>query len=196
MVPVGFGCVTMYRPINPSAENNLMKHVLNSVAIAAALAITVPALAQAQTSGAPPEGSVAAPPTGGHPMGHATTARKHRPQRPTYARRTASPRVASAGRGAAAASPTDNVANQLNGQELQRLETGPAPAGMTAPGPVMTPGPRVSGGGNIRSGVSGPVSAAPGVTEEGPRTSGGGNIAAPTGPMPMPPPPPISAPVR
>src|ERR1041384_4065 len=117
MVPVGFGGVTIYRPMYPPAENSRMKHVLSGVAIAAALAITVPALAQAQTSGAPPQGSVAAPPTGGHATGRATAARSHRPQRPTHARRTASRRVASVSRGEPAASPTDNVANQLNGQE-------------------------------------------------------------------------------
>jgi hypothetical protein len=171
-----------------------MKHLLNGVAIAAALAITAPTLAQAQTPETRPAGPTAAP-TGGHAMRHATTARSHRPQRPMHARRTTSRGMASVSR-SAAASPGDNVANQLNQQELQRLETGPAPAAMTRSAPVMPLGPRVSGGGNIRPGVAGPVSSVPGAAEEGPRVSGGGNIAAPTGPVPMPPPPPIAAPVR
>src|SRR3954449_4746939 len=143
MVPVGFGGVTIYRPMYPPAENSRMKHVLNGVAIAAALAITAPALAQAQTSGAPPQGSAAAPATGGHAAGHATAARVHRPQRPTHGRGTTSRSVASVSR-SAGTSPTDNVANQLNGQELQRLEASPAPAAMTARPPVPAPGPRVS----------------------------------------------------
>ncbi|MGD9614550.1 MAG: hypothetical protein AB7H90_12330 [Alphaproteobacteria bacterium] len=95
-----------------------MKHFLNGVAIAAALAIAAPAVAQAQSF---------------------------------------------------RASPSDNVANQLNQQELQRLQAGPAAGAMTAPAPMTSPGARVSGG---------------------------GNIPAPTGPRPMPPPPPIAAPVR
>src|SRR4051812_46643689 len=112
MVPVGFGGVTIYRPMYPPAENSRMKHVLSGVAIAAALAITAPALAQAQTSEAPPAGSAAAPATGGHAMGHAKAARIHRPHRPTHARsttsrRAASGRVASVSRGTAGTSPTD-----------------------------------------------------------------------------------------
>jgi hypothetical protein len=158
-----------------------MKHLLNGVAIVAALAIAVPALAQAQTAGARPA-RPKAPAMSRASVGHGPIARAPRAGSRTIAR--------------ASRSPSDNVANQLNGQELQRLEGGPAPAAMTAPRPAMEPGPRVSGSGNIRPGVSGPVSGAPGTAEEGPRVSGGGSISAPTGPLPMPPPPPIAAPTR
>src|SRR4051812_23320688 len=171
----------------PPAENSRMKNVLNGVAIAAALAITAPALAQAQTSGAPPQGSAAAPATGAHTAGHATAARVHRPQRPTHARGTTSRSVASASR-SAGASPTDNVANQLNGQELQRRDASSAPAAMPMPPRSVArpqPGLSTSSGTYTPPSPGGRVSSAS-PAEEGPRISGGGNIAAPTGPMPIP----------
>ena len=161
-----------------------MKHFLNGIAIAAAVAIAMPALAQAENSGARPM-RPKAPATAGASVGHKPVA---------GAPRTGSMVMAQAGR-----SPTDNVANQLNQQELQRLDTGPNPAAMTAPrapAPVVAPGPSAGGSTYIRPGVPGPVSTAPGAAEGGPRVSGAGYIPAPTGPVPMPPPPPISAPIR
>src|SRR4051812_42691254 len=93
MVPVGFGSLRTYDPTKPPAENSRMKHLLNRLAIAAVLAIAVPPLAQAQTSGAAPAGTVAAP--GGQTTGHARTARPHRPHRPMHTQKAASRRVTS-----------------------------------------------------------------------------------------------------
>jgi len=170
-----------------------MKHFWNSVAIAAVLAIAVPAVAQAQGSGHRPARPKAA---------HASTGHKHT----SHASRAQHQGNARTTRSATASSPSDNVANQLNGQELQRLGTSSAPMGRTAPmaAPRGAPGaapsifaeePRPSGGGNIPQRSTGPVSNY-GAAEEGPRGSGGGYIAAPTGPLPMPPPQPIAAPPR
>jgi hypothetical protein len=101
-----------------------MKHLLNGVAIAAALAIAAPVWAQTSapmtpSSRAPaaPAASTAAPAA---PM--ATKARSkrvvHRKTRRGVARR---------------ASP-DSMANQLNAQELARVQGGGASAGGMAPG--------------------------------------------------------------
>jgi hypothetical protein len=182
-----------------------MKYFWNGVAIAAALAIVAPHLAQAQTSGtrpARPKSAAMAHSSGGHAMtGHAS--------------RAGSGMMAQAG---------DNVANQLNRQELQRLGASPPPAAMpmpprpmappqpglstssstyippSPPGPVSTMdassmGPKESGGGYIAPSRPGPVSTMD-PSSMGPKESGGGYIPAPTGPMPMPPPPPVSAPIR
>lgn len=198
--PVGFGSLRTYDLTKPPAENSRMKHLLNGLAIAAVLAVTAPALAQAPTSGAPSAGSVAAP-AGGQTAGHARTARPHRPHRRMRARQGAPRGVATARGYTTSSSPSDNVANQLNGQELQRLEGSSTPVGMTAPmapPSVSQPGPRASSGTAFPAagGPAGPVSMEPGAVEGGPRASGGGTIAAPTGPMPMPPPPPVSSPAR
>jgi hypothetical protein len=157
---------------------------LNGMAIAVAVAIAMPALAQAQDSGARPM-RPKVPATAGASAGYKPVA---------GAPRTGLVVIAQAGR-----SPGDNVANQLNQQELQRLGPASAPAAMTAPrapAPVVAPGPSAGGSSYIRPGVPGPVSTAPGAADGGPRVSGGGYIPAPTGPVPMPPPPPIAAPIR
>jgi len=164
-----------------------MKYFLNSVAIAAVLAISVPALAQTQGSGhrpARPKAAHAA--TGHHHASHASSAH-HR----GHAVRSVTTTSVRGERGSA----SDNVANQLNGQELQRLETSPAPPMAAQSVARPGPGPRSSGGGYIQAGPGGPLSNA-NATDEGPKTSGGGYIPAPTGPLPMPPRPPISSPTR
>ena len=108
-----------------------MKHLLNGVAIAAALAITAPAWAQTSapmTPAAPPAASSAAP----APM--ATT--KHHRARPH--------RMARHGR--MAKSSSDSTTDQLNRQELSRIQTGGGPAPMApAPMPGGQIGPRPSG---------------------------------------------------
>jgi hypothetical protein len=188
MAPDGFGAPRRSRPTALAAENNHMKHFMNSVAIAAVLAIAVPALAQAQSSGPRPARPKAA---------HASTGHRHAGHASRAYHRGYTRTVRTEGAGT---SPSDNVANQLNGQELQRLGTSSAPTGMVmpmAPASAAVPGgPRASGGGAFPAGPAGSVSATPGVPMEGPRVSGGGLIAAPTGPMPMPAPPPISSPAR
>jgi len=148
-----------------------MKHLLSGIAIMTAVAIAIPVSVQAQTSGARPA----------RPKAHAMT---HKSGAHSSAARASRGEMAQGG---------DNVANQLNGQELQRLQSGPAPAAMTMPRgapTIVDEGPRVSGGGYIAPGRPGPVSNYdPSVM--GPKDSGGGYIPAPTGPMPMPSPPPV-----
>ena len=151
-----------------AAENNRMKHLLSGIAILTALAIAAPVSVQAQTSGARP-----ARPTAHKSGAHSSAARAHR------------------GGSAAMAQGGDNVANQLNGQELQRLEATAAPAAMPMPPrPVARPQPGLStnSGTYIPPSAPGPVSNYD-PSAMGPRDSGGGYIPAPTGPMPMPPPP-------
>ena len=116
-----------------------------------------PALAQAQTSGSQPAGTAAAPAAG---PATAHQAARARPHRPTHARRPPRRRVASYGR-SAGASPGDNVANQLNQQELQRLDASSAPAAMPMPPrPVARPQPGLStnSGTYIPPSPGGPVS--------------------------------------
>jgi len=164
-----------------------MKPFLKSVAIAAVLAITLPALAQAQSSSPRPARPKAAhASTGHHHAKHASGAHARTARSTTTSIRTGG------------ASPSDNVANQLNGQELQRLDARPAPQPMAAP--RAAPGmyadePRPSGGGYIAPSRPGAASMAD-PSAMGPKDSGGGYIPAPTGPLPMPPPPPVSSPVR
>jgi len=148
-----------------------MKHFLNSVAIAAVLAITVPALAEAQSPGPRQARPKAA---------HSSTGHKHA----GHASKSRSATSVRTGR----ASSGDNVANQLNGQELQRLDASAAPAGMPMPPrPVAQPQPGLStnSGTYIPPTRSGPVSNYD-PSAMGPKDSGGGYIPAPTGPMPMP----------
>jgi hypothetical protein len=172
-----------------------MKHLLSGIGVAAVIVIAAPVLAQA----APTSGSPAS-----HPLSPGATSVQlaqaaaqspaaARPQRPA---RKAQPAKARGG-GQAIFGPTagDNVANDLNRMELQRLQAGsPAPMMAPRPAPPM-PGPRESGGGYIPPSPSGPVSTAD-PSSMGPRESGGGYIPAPTGPRPISPPPPISQPVR
>jgi hypothetical protein len=156
-----------------AAENNRMKHLLSGFAILTALAIAAPVSVEAQTSGARPA----------RPKAHATS---HKSSGHSSAARASRGGMGQGG---------DNVANQLNGQELQRLQASSAPPPMPMPRsapPVVDEGPRVSGGGYIAPSRPGPVSTAD-PSAMGPKDSGGGYIPAPTGPMPMPPPPPVGA---
>jgi hypothetical protein len=96
-----------YRP-GTATEDRGMKHLLNGVAIAAALAIAAPVWAQSgapmtPSSRAPAAASTAAP---------APMATKARGKRVTH-RRTAR-------RGKARMATSDSMANQLNAQELSR----------------------------------------------------------------------------
>jgi hypothetical protein len=110
-----------------------MKHLLTGVAMAAALAIAAPVWAQnAPSSATPPAAAPAAPakpaakPMAKKPMHH--MAMHHR------------------------MSEGDQMTEQLNAQELQRIQSGGAPAPAPAP---MTPG-----GNNPTSGTAGPFAPA------------------------------------
>jgi hypothetical protein len=169
-------------------EDNGMKHLLSGLGVAAVIAIAAPAWAQVPTTSRPPAEAVSVQ------VADAAVQRPARARAQRPMRAPAAARAPGGGRTIMAASPTDHVANDLNRQELQRLQAGP-PAPMMAPPPPGAPGPRASGGGYITPSPPGamPPSAAP---VAAPRPSGGGYIPAPTGPLPMPPPPPISHPVR
>jgi hypothetical protein len=91
-----------------------MKHLLNGVAVAAALAIAAPAWAQMNTPMSP--SAPAAPP------------------------------AASTEAPAAKSSSDNSTTEQLNRQELSRIQTGPAPMAAPAPMPMQQGGPRPSGG--------------------------------------------------
>ena len=163
-------------------EDSGVKHLLTGLVIAAAMAVAAPALAQAPTK------------MGGH---HATAgAAKAKPMTKKRAVRHHRPGAMHRMR----AGDDNSAANDLNRQELQRLQMGSAPAGMApAPGAAASGqiGPAPGGGQNIRPGpAGGPVSMAPGAAEMGARASGGGNIPAPTGPVPVTAPPPIAQPPR
>jgi hypothetical protein len=104
-----------------------MKHLLNGVAIAAVLAVAVPAWAQAPgqpspTAGIPKAGTPSA--STGNPISHE--------QMTTGAHRRAMRRAA---RRAPVATPAD----QLNGQELARIQSGAPSAPPMASGPYGQP---------------------------------------------------------
>jgi hypothetical protein len=107
-----------------------MKHLLNGVAIAAALAIAAPAWAQTapMTPGAPKAPPAASAPA---PAAKAPAAKRHR------ATRHARGSKAKASRG-------DQMTEQLNREELARIQGGGAPAG---PPPRQLPGPPNAGAG-------------------------------------------------
>lgn len=120
-----------------------MKHLLTGVAMAAALAIAAPALAQnaPMTPSAPPKAAAPAPaPKAAASKPASTTAMARKPMRH---RHMASRRMGSG----------DQMTEQLNQQELQRLTGGNA----GAPSPMSAPMP---GGNNPTSGSAGPFAPA------------------------------------
>jgi hypothetical protein len=111
-----------------------MKHLLNGVAIAAALAIAAPVWAQAPmtpSSSAAPK-AAAAPAAGGAP-----TASKQRHKR------MAGHHHRMARRGGAA--PADMMTEQLNREELARIQ---GPGGAPSAPPLAQQGPRAGAGGH------------------------------------------------
>jgi hypothetical protein len=119
-------------------EDNGMKHLLNGVMIAAAVAIATPALAQApMTPGAPkaPPAAAAPAPSAGASM--AAKPMKHRKHRKMVHRG-----------GKAKASAGDKMTEQLNREELARIQGGAAAAPAAPPAPekpAPMQGPRPSG---------------------------------------------------
>jgi hypothetical protein len=113
-----------------------MKHLLNGVMIAAALMIAAPVWAQTGAPMSTPMSPSAAPSAGMAPDEPVASAPRHR-ARPHRAARHAGARSRGGKTGA------DNAANQLNQQELSRMQTGGGAAPM-APGPMPMPqeGPR------------------------------------------------------
>ena len=105
-----------------------MKHLLNGVAIAAALAIAVPAWAQAPASPAAPAAPAAgAPaPAAGAPMAPMAGKQRHkRMHRRMMSRR----------------GPAESTTDQLNREELARIQGG----GMPGSPPVSSANPYVKG---------------------------------------------------
>ena len=116
------------------------KLLLSGVAVIAALAVTAPAWAQPASS--PPASTSATPPMHHHAH-HATHAAAHHNQRAPL---------------------TGDTANQLNQQELARIQSGssmPPPAPMGAM-PPPAPGYSPSGGNSM--GMPGPNTGGPGLT--------------------------------
>jgi hypothetical protein len=97
-----------------------MKHLLNGVAIAAALAIAAPVWAQAPASPSAPKAAapMAAAPMAGAPMAPMAGKQRHKRMMRHMAKR----------------GPAESTTDQLNRQELTRVQ-GPGAAGM-APAPV------------------------------------------------------------
>ena len=113
-----------------------MKHLLNGVAIAAALAIAAPAWAQAPMTPAaksPPKAAApAAAPAAGAPTAPMASKQRHKRGARTYARRGA--------RGGAV-----SMTDQLNREELARIQSGggaapPAGYGRAEPGGALPRG--------------------------------------------------------
>lgn len=117
-----------------------MKHLLNGVTIAAALAIAAPVWAQTGAPmTAPMSPSAAAPSAGMAPETSEIAAPRHHRARP---HRTA--RHATRGRMTGKAS-ADNMASELNQQELSRLQPGGGAPMSSGPMPMQQNGPRPSG---------------------------------------------------
>ena len=113
-----------------------MKHLLNGVAIAAALTIAAPAWAQApMTPGAPkaPAAAAAPAPAAGAPM-KATKAGKQRHHR----------MMRHAARHGKMKNAGDQMTQQLNREELARIQGGMAPPS-APPAPQALQGPKASG---------------------------------------------------
>ena len=92
-----------------------MKHLLSGVAIAAALAVAAPAWAQTAAPMTPSSGAPAAAP----PAAAAAPAAKARHKRVSHSKAMR--------RGTARRTSPDNIANQLNAQELARVGSSSAP---------------------------------------------------------------------
>jgi hypothetical protein len=121
-----------------------MKHLLNGAAIAAALAIAVPAWAQTQAPMTPsaPKAAAEAPSTYAPPVRHAYKQRHKRPAR--YAAKRPHKGYARGGSGGG-----DQMTDQLNREELSRIQGGggggpPMGAPPEGAGPQQG-GPRPSG---------------------------------------------------
>lgn len=104
-----------------------MKHLLNGVAVVAALAIAAPVWAQTSAPMTPSSRAPAAP-AASAPAPAAPMATKARSKRVVHRKTTR--------RGMARRASPDSVASQLNAQELSRVQGGGAPpvAGGMAPG--------------------------------------------------------------
>ena len=100
-----------------------MKHLLNGVAIVAALAIAAPVWAQTAAPMTPSSGAPAAAP----PAAAAAPAAKARHKRVSHSHKQMSHSKAMR-RGTARRTSPDNIANQLNAQELARVGSSSAPA--------------------------------------------------------------------
>ena len=125
-----------------------MKHILSGVAIAAALALSAPAWAQGDAGGA-----------SSMPNETSATPAKHRHARTVHHMTHGRPAMHTRATGG------DNVANQLNEQELSRLQAGSsmaptmggpgsASSTMGGPGPMSSsrpPGAKPSGSGYVPS---------------------------------------------
>ena len=126
---------------HPPGGSTVMKHLLSGTAVAAVLVLAAPVWAQTRSPTAPsspstaPSASTAAPmePMGSHKMRSHRTRTGHKMVRHGASRR---------GTG-----PNDNIANQLNAQELARSGGGmggaPAPAMGGEPAPAYG-GPRTA----------------------------------------------------
>src|SRR5260370_39012443 len=108
------------------------KHLLNGVAVVAALAIAAPVWAQTSVPMATSSRARAPAASAAEPAAPAAKARHKRVSHHKATRR-----------GMTGKASPDNIANQLNAQELARLGGRPAP-GMG--GPYGQPSPRQSGG--------------------------------------------------
>ena len=122
-----------------------MNHLLSATALAAALAIAAPVWAQAPTNPNPagaPSTSQAAPytqekptrptaPSAAAPAPYSTTENATEPMPKRRAGHMRMRHASPASRGSRA--PTDNIANQLNSQELSRLSGSSAPLAGYAP---------------------------------------------------------------
>ena len=160
-----------------------MKHLLTGVAMAAALAIAAPVWAQnaPMTPSAPPSGASTAMPTA--PSSSTPMASKPMAKKPMHHRMASHRRMMGQGQGG------DQMTNQLNQQELQRIQGGnmsPPGGGMAPPGGGMAPNGGMNSGGMNSRGM------APngGMNQGGMAPNGGMNSGgmAPSGGMGAPPP--------
>jgi len=114
-----------------------MKYLLNGVAIAAALALATPALAQTPMTPAAPKAPAAAA-----PAAKPAAAKQMHHRRPM--RHMAGHMMRRGHRGMHMA-PGDQMTEQLNREELSRIQGGGGPGMAPPPPPPSGPGPRPSG---------------------------------------------------
>jgi hypothetical protein len=103
-----------------------MKHLFNGVAIAAALAIAAPVWAQTAAPMTPSSRAPAGSAPAASAPAPAATATKARPKRAAHRKTPSRSKAQIAG--------SDSMANQLNAQELQRVQGGGGRRNLMAPG--------------------------------------------------------------
>ncbi len=126
-----------------------MKHLLSGVAIAAALAVAAPVWAQGPKASGGGYISPSAPPAAAAPAAAPMAAAPMAPMAPMAGKQRHKRMMGHMARHRAM-SAGDQMTNQLNREELARLQGGAMPPPPPPPRPAALQGPKASGGGSVK----------------------------------------------